>query len=83
MFSKGRKDRPTYQQKLSNFRFEADVPFDLANVNALSCPPATALDNTKFQQTNKRRFLKDQKRLRRMIIGSVDKEENIKVEKRS
>ena len=79
---KGRKDQPKYQNRLSDFRHKANFLFDLSKCKC------TDLYNCKCPKEHKvpakeREFLEDQRGLRRMIIGSVNKRETLRLKRKA
>ena len=82
---KERKDRPSYQQKLSDFRLKANFPFDLCKCK---CAKTDDMFNCKCPKEHKvpakeRAFLEDQRGLRRMKIGGIDKKETSRLKRRA
>ena len=79
---KERKDRPSYRQRLSDFRYKVDFLFDLSK---FKCPDM--IFNCKCFRENKvfikeREFLENQRGLRKMVIDGLDKKETSKLKKK-
>jgi hypothetical protein len=80
---KGKKDQPNYQRRLSEFRDNANILFDLSKCK---CP--NMVSNCKCTKEHKvpakkRQFLQDQRGPRKMIIGGIDKEETSKLKRKA
>src|SRR6218665_3266569 len=74
---------PNHQRKLSDFRNEASILFDLSK-----CKCSDMVSNCKCAKAhtfpaNERQFLQDQRRQRKMIIGGIDQKETSKLKRKA